>query len=82
MSVHDANYTKLKKELGIPTDEPIFVLRAQDKLSMPTLARYRNFANETVGMTEGDPWFENIDEVIRQFTIWQQDNAAQVKLPD
>lgn len=84
MSVHDANYKKIKKECGIPEDEPIFILRAQDKLALPTIQRYVNHANgiEIESEQRSHEWFDGMDEVLREFTTWQQGNKDQLKLPD
>lgn len=84
MSVHDADYEKVKKLLGIPKDEPIFVLRAQDKLAVPTIARYRTFADsiEHPEDRRADEWFASLDEDTAKFTEWQRENADKVKLPD
>jgi len=87
MSVHDADYDKIKKELGIPQEEPIFILRAQDALSVPTIQRYANFAaavEATVDRPEpfSQEWLNNKDKVIEDFASWQHANPDKVKLPD
>jgi hypothetical protein len=87
MSVHDADYKKIKELLGIPEDEPIFVLRAQDQLSVPTIQRYAVFAmgiEPTIDRPQPftAEWLENKDAVIAEFVQWQQANPAAVKLPD
>jgi hypothetical protein len=87
MSVHDADYKKVKELLGIPEDEPIFVLRAQDRLSLPTIQRYANFAAQVEATVErpepfSQEWLANKDAVIEEFSAWQQEHSGKVKLPD
>jgi hypothetical protein len=87
MSVHDGNYKLAKKNLGIPEDEPIFVLRAQDALSCATLARYINLAR-AVEPTKSKPvpfqteWYESMKETADEFLAWQRANQKSIKLPD
>jgi hypothetical protein len=87
MSVHDADYETVKHALGIPEDEPIFVLRAQDQLSVPTIQRYSLFAARVEPTTEQEQpfsqeWQDGLVAVIQAFTEWQQEHGDQVKLPD
>ena len=79
MGVHDGDYKKAKKALDIPVDEPIFVIRAKDNLSLAILARYRNMA-ESAGCS--DEFVNGLDEVEREFSNWRQDNAVLTKKPD
>lgn len=79
MGVHDGNYKAAKKALGIPADEPIFVIRAQDDLSTAALARYRNFAE---GAGCSDEFVDGLDEVVREFEGWRQDHPTLTKKPD
>lgn len=66
------------------TDEPVFVLRAQDKLAVQTIARYRNFAAqiEEEESQRSEEFFTVLDNVLEAFTDWQRENADKVKLPD
>lgn len=87
MSVHDADYKKVKELLGIPEDEPIFVLRAQDQLSVPTIQRYAVFALSVEPTIERpqpftQEWLDSKDAVIAEFAGWQEQNREKVKLPD
>ena len=46
MGVHDTeNYAQVKKLLGIPGDEPIFILRAQDTIAATIIETYRVLYN-------------------------------------
>jgi hypothetical protein len=87
VSVHDGDYSKVKELLGIPNGEPVFILRAQDRFSVPTIQRYALFAKGVEPTTEVphpfDPeWLSQVDGVIDMFTVWQQQNPEKVKLPD
>ena len=84
MGVHadtDA-YTKAKKLLGIPADEPIFIIRAQDVLSIPAIARYDVLARQLVENRPAEKWYEQIGEVMADFTAWQDANPSKVSFPD
>lgn len=84
MGVHDANYAVIKKKLGVPEDEPIFVIRGQDDLALHTLTRYRNTASviEAGAVRPSDEWFANIDAVINEFASFRNDNPDKIKVPD
>jgi hypothetical protein len=80
MGVHkDEAYPKIKELLGIPVDEPIFILRAQDKLSIPMIARYQIMANQ-IDDGPDDAWHRNIDDIVQAFTVWQNEHTT--KVPD
>jgi hypothetical protein len=67
-------------ELGIehiPDDEPVFVIRAQDKLALPTLDRYMDLA-EDAGAE--DSFLDHLDRVRGDIKIWQRQNET--KIPD
>lgn len=81
MGVHDADaYPKVKEALGIPEDEPIFILRAQDRLSTPVIARYGVMARQIEDGPPSEEWHEHIAAILREFTLWQHDNKT--KVPD
>lgn len=77
-------YNQIKELLGIPLDEPIFILRAQDKFSIKTIQEYRKKVRD--GRIVGDhglhEWFENVGSVINDFINWQRDHRDKVKVPD
>ena len=63
-------------KIDIPTiggDEPVFILRAQDKLAEYAIEMYRAMAT-----SHASPVVETIDEQIEQFRSW----AGQKKMPD
>lgn len=93
MSVHDTDkYDKIKKALGIPLDEPIFILRAQDKYAPIAIRHYRNAARalHPDGHTQqrDNPseafkaWDGEVTECSQEFLNWQEANPDKVKEPD
>jgi hypothetical protein len=77
MGVQDGNYKQVRKALGIPEDEPVFVIRAQDELAVPIIARYRNMAE--IAGCDGE-FLSGLDGVQEQFVTWRTDNKT--KVPD
>ncbi|HEY8357014.1 MAG TPA: hypothetical protein VIL30_06090 [Ramlibacter sp.] len=59
---------------GLPVDEPIFVLRAQDVCALPTLAAYRDLLPPEQR--------HSVDERLLAFSAFKDANAARMKLPD
>lgn len=85
MGVHQSKevYSKVKDLLGIPRDEPIFILRAQDKFSIDGIKRYREIAHDkTIIGEESEEWVENVGSKINDFINWQNLNRDKVKVPD
>lgn len=66
------------------SEEPVFLFRAQDKLLVPLLARYRNLRRQAVqdGQSEPMEWLADLDARIEGIQSWQENNADRVKLPD
>lgn len=65
---------------GVPlneSEEPVFVLRAQDVTSLKTLEAYR-FIGTEAGVSEDQ--IEGVDKVIDNFRAWQ--TTHKTKLPD
>ena len=58
---------------GIGTEEPVFVLRAQDKLAEATIGMYRLLA-----ASHGSKLADSLDKEIKAFQRWQGPR----KLPD
>lgn len=76
----DRKYGKVSIK-GIPANEPVFILRAQDLLAVKTIARYQTFAAELEGDSARDAEFVNsLNDVQEAFLTWQADNTT--KLPD
>lgn len=80
MSVHDLSvYPDIKDLLEIPQDEPIFILRAQDRSSVETL----KFYTEEQVRPGNDPVFmDNLRQVKDEFEHWQIENSEKVKRAD
>ncbi len=58
---------------GIGTDEPVFILRAQDKLAATTIEMYRLLA-----ISHGTSIAESVGKEIKKFNSWN----GKRKLPD
>lgn len=98
MGVHvDAEvYEQVKALLGIPADEPIFILRAQDEFSESLISKYgwdyrmmaqrRNMAKNPEAGTQLTPeqkkFHQEVQKCADEFWTWQQENDAKVKFPD
>lgn len=85
MSVHDTGkITQVKELLGIPADEPIFILRAQDKLTYPTLTRYMNYADAIEDSDERPlvDWYTRLANDVSQFAEFAATKPERMKLPD
>lgn len=91
MGVQDVSkYAEVKTLFGVPQDEPLFILRAQDRLAVPTIACYDaafGFAAMASGKTLHDPdtvrhFSDHLWAVIENFRRWSQRNPDTMKLPD
>ena len=86
MGIHQSEevYSKIKELLDIPDDEPIFIFRAQDQFSVPTLADYLNNVVEGTDNADNNmsDWFQSMREVGNEFLTWQRSNEDKVKVPD
>jgi hypothetical protein len=86
MGVHDTqHYASVKKLLEIPASEPIFILRAQDRLSVEMIEHYRRFYTQRMMMDQQMPdaqFTADLDECISEFIDWQQRHPDDIKLPD
>jgi hypothetical protein len=75
-----SKYGKVTLERGsIPEDEPVFVLRSQDKLA-PRLLEYYEMMCKAQGATE-----TQVEAVVRAgegMRAWQVEHHDRVKLPD
>lgn len=57
--------------------EPVFIIRAQDRLAAGAVASYLDSA-----MAVGARNQERVAEALREIKLWQQANRNRVKLPD
>jgi hypothetical protein len=60
---------------GIGQDEPVFILRAHDSLSVLMLESYASLA-DGAGCTEEH--VEGVGDVIQRFRVWQATNGVKV----
>lgn len=67
---------------GIPEDEPIFILRAQDVLAIATISRYKNLRLTAEEDPPSSEWVNDLDHVGEEFFAWAQANPDKIKLPD
>ena len=65
----------IKTGKAIPSDEPIFILRAQDIHSVEALTEYSN-------VVCSDEVMNAVDERIKEFEKWQEEHSDLVKEPD
>lgn len=80
MSVHDVeHYPEIKRLLGIPENEPIFILRAQDLLSLETVGFYRD---NSVRPGNDPSFLDNLRQVENDFANWQIKNSDKTKWAD
>jgi hypothetical protein len=77
----DSKYGKLDIP-GIPDDEPVFVLRAKDKLAVRTLYKYEILAMSRGGSDIPQEFLDNVTQVIDKFEEWAEKNPDKMKLPD
>lgn len=77
-------YTTIKKLLDIPEDEPIFILRAQDKFSIEGLQSYRSHVLWGVRsrLQVLEEWGNEVGSIINDFKNWQRDHKEKIKVPD
>ena len=59
----------------VPDDEPVFIIRAKDVISVAVLEFYRGMCSDT---NHADV----VDGRVEQFRDWQQSNPDLVKIPD
>lgn len=62
---------------GIPEDEPIFILRAQDRAALQTLTMYEQAC---LGLSCDREHIEGVRAVRKMFANWQAENPT--KVPD
>lgn len=86
MGVHDVeHYAAIRRILEIPAGEPIFIIRAQDRLSVSIIEEYRRHYTQMMLIDHQIPegrFTANLDETISEFIDWQQRNSGYVKFPD
>jgi hypothetical protein len=74
---------EIKELLDVPLNEPIFILRAQDKFSVDAITQYKAIVhNQTIIGEESSEWTEELGSIRNDFINWQRDNRDKVKVPD
>ena len=63
----------------IPEDEPVFIIRAKDKLALRAVAAYIEIARAAGCIQVAD---DIEGDVVTIFETWQQENLDKMKLPD
>lgn len=80
MGVHDLqHYFDIKRMLEIPGDEPIFIIRAQDKCAVRALLAYQSIAAE---LDASIGFLDHLHTCIEEFEEWQDKNRNRTKVPD
>lgn len=72
----DYNKRIIDKARKIPADEPVFLLRAQDKYAPSTLRHYAKLVEEDGNIEMA----EELRSHARQMIVWQK--SVKVKVPD
>jgi hypothetical protein len=65
-------------QVAIPSDEPVFVLRARDLYSVTVLGAYLN------SVKEGSPseHVQAVENVVADFVQWREQHPDLVRIPD
>jgi hypothetical protein len=82
MGVHDLEKNaEVKVLLGIPEDEPIFIIRAQDDLSYEVIDYYRKTA-KSIGASK--EFRKGVKEILLNFADWRKiaKEEGRTKIPD
>lgn len=98
MSVHDTDkYAEVKRILEIPEDEPIFILRSQDRFAPLAVEDYAervfksarrlhqheiNKEESRAALKEARIWNQRVIDCATEMYDWQEDNPDKVKIPD
>jgi hypothetical protein len=80
VGVHDVDkYPEIKRLLGIPEDEPIFILRAQDNASLPTINAYWDVVTD---MGVALDFAADLDDCRIEFENFRLAHPDSMKTPD
>lgn len=72
----DLKYGTVTTESGtIGADEPVFIVRAQDKLARYVIESYRQLCQEA-GSPQGH--LDGIERAYQQFSSWQESNFTKI----
>lgn len=67
---------------ALAKNEPVFVLRAQDKLSLSALSAYMHAARLLSVEQYPDELYHEMEKIHQDFTDWQNDPNNKIKFPD
>lgn len=67
---------------ALAKNEPVFVIRAQDRLSIAALSAYLNAARLIDESLLSDEQYDEIESIFNSFREWQNDSDNQIKFPD
>jgi hypothetical protein len=75
---------EIKELLGVPADEPIFILRAQDAFSVDGIRNYQQLAvsRQPIGREGLYEWEQDLGSILNDFLNWQRSHRDKVKVPD
>jgi hypothetical protein len=77
---YDGKYGQVTTERGnIGDDEPVFVIRAQDKLSAEVIDFYRSLCT---AYEAGPDHIRAVETTWNRFEEWQVNNHSKMKVPD
>jgi hypothetical protein len=76
-SIHGEIYKKSNEEF-VPDDEPLFLLRARDMLSLNLLHHYKSIS---ISNDCNDYHFENLDKTIEEFVKFKKEHPERMKMP-
>lgn len=81
MGVHDVDkYPEIKRLLGIPEDEPIFILRGQDVIAPDAIRAYARKC-KLMGFVS-QRFTSQVEVCADEMASWQGANRERVKTPD
>jgi hypothetical protein len=63
------------------SDEPVFILRAQDSFAMAILSRYENMARQVETGEVSPEFLEKLEEARAAFDQWRAENPDKIKIP-
>lgn len=64
---------------GIPDDEPIFILRAQDRAANETILDYEQNAKDEGATPQ---FLDGVQDALAKFEQWQGSHPDALKIPD
>jgi hypothetical protein len=72
----------LRARRALPADEPLFLLRGQDRLAGNGVTAYLVGCAEKLGTEEMNAHTKAVADALTAFYEWQRDHPDRLKLPD